>query len=102
MKTIAHGATKSALVAAGREIMGDSSFGTNTTTTAELEASFRLILRAANDCHLTRYVGSPTPIFDYLGPSSLGGRLMGWSARPSLQMEDSRLCGEWARGRWSR
>jgi hypothetical protein len=39
MKTIAHGATKSALVAAGREIMGDSSFGTNTTTTAELEAS---------------------------------------------------------------
>ncbi|MFY9782841.1 MAG: hypothetical protein WAK12_04835 [Acidimicrobiales bacterium] len=37
MKTIAHGATKRALLAAGREIMGESPFGTNTTTTAELE-----------------------------------------------------------------
>lgn len=36
-KTIAHGATKRALLAAGREIMGESPFGTNTTTTAELE-----------------------------------------------------------------
>jgi N-acetylglutamate synthase/N-acetylornithine aminotransferase len=37
MAAIAHGATKRALVTAGREIMGDFLFGTNTTSQGELE-----------------------------------------------------------------
>ena len=40
MKVIAMGATKHALVTAGREIMGESSFGTSTSITAECEASW--------------------------------------------------------------
>jgi hypothetical protein len=39
MKAIAHVATKRALLTAGREIMGEISFGTQTTSAAEHEAS---------------------------------------------------------------
>jgi hypothetical protein len=39
MTAIAHDATKRALMAAGREIMGESSFGTSTISDGELETS---------------------------------------------------------------
>jgi hypothetical protein len=39
MKAIAHGATKLALLTAGREIMGKISFGTQTSSAAQREAS---------------------------------------------------------------
>lgn len=37
-----------------------------------------------------------------LEPDITGGRVMGACAERFFQVEDSRLCGEWARGRLSR